>query len=53
MNGQNDMPQNDAGESWEVFCPRTGYTVAMVCTERDAIAICDNYPNLDYSRTGF
>jgi hypothetical protein len=50
---ENDIPQNDAGESWEVFCPRTGYTVATVGSEATAIAVCDNYPNLDYSRTGF
>jgi hypothetical protein len=49
----NDVPQNMPGESWEVFCPRTSYTVAMCGTEATAIAICDNYPNLDYSRTGF
>jgi hypothetical protein len=53
MTQQNDVPQNDAGESWEVFCPRTGYTMAMCGSEATAIAICNNYPNLDYSRTGF
>jgi hypothetical protein len=27
--------------------------MAMCGSEATAIAICNNYPNLDYSRTGF
>lgn len=49
----NDIPQNDPGESFDVFGQISNIAYYTVGTISRAQQICDTSYGLDYGRTGF